>query len=368
MSVVVTIPVEGRAYEATVGTGVLADAGRTVAALEPRQVAVVTQPGASVYADEVEDGLRDEALRVVRFDMAEGEAAKSWSTAGEILERLAGAEFHRDDVVVGVGGGVVTDTAGFVAATLLRGVRWIACPTTLLGALDAAIGGKTAVNLLAGKNLAGAFWQPVAVLVDTAAFSTLPRREMAGGLAEALKYGFIDDPGILDIVGGWSQGEVQDPVHEVPDALEDVVARGMAVKARIVAEDEREGGLRAVLNYGHTLGHALETATGYRISHGEAVSVGMVFAAELAHELGRIDADVVGLHRYVLRHVGLPVQAAESDVVAALPLMRRDKKATVRGLRFVLLDGVGAPVIVEDVDEAMVRAAATRVTGRTQDL
>lgn len=363
----VTIPVGDRKYEAVVGRGTFAGVGEAASALGPRRAGLITQHAVSAYADDVEESLVSCGLEVVRCVMGEGEAEKSWETAGSLLERLAAAELHRDDVVVGVGGGAVTDTAGFVAATLLRGVRWISCSTTVLGALDAAVGGKTGVNLRAGKNLAGAFWQPSAVFVDTSAFDSLPRDEVMGGLAEAVKYGFIADPEILDVIGRWGDATAADPVRRAEDDLDSVIARGIAVKAGVVAEDEREQGRRAILNYGHTLGHALETATDFRLGHGAAIAVGMVFAAELAHATGRIDSDIVGLHRHVLRRLDLPVSAPRRDIEAALPLMRRDKKATRQGLRFVLLEGLGRPAVVGDVPEAMVEVAAARVSDPAAD-
>lgn len=362
-TVTVSLPqLPGRSYDVVVGAGVLGRLGQAAAVMGVRRCAVIAQASVGAVAEAVSESLTTEGVDVIRFDMAAGERAKSWATVGRLLEAMATAGLHRDSLVVGVGGGVVTDTAGFCAATFLRGVRWIACATTLLAALDAAIGGKTGVNLKAGKNLAGAFWQPAAAFVDTTTFSTLPVREVHNGLAEAAKYGFIRDVAILEVMQRWSHKDVTDLMQRVPDELEDVICRGAAVKADIVGKDEREGGVRATLNYGHTLGHALELASGYRFAHGEAISVGMVFAAKLACRCGLVDPEVVALHLDVLGRLGLPTTARKEDMAAALPLMERDKKATAAGLRFVLLDGLGQATVVDDVPTAMVEAAVADVS------
>lgn len=355
------VAVPGRPYSVTVGSGVLYDVGSVAASTGARRAALVTHAHLTERYPAVRRGLVDAGLEVVDLVMGEGEHAKSWATVGAFLETCAAAELHRDDVVVGLGGGVVTDTAGFTAATFLRGIRWISCPTTVLGAIDAAVGGKTGVNLDAGKNLAGAFWQPERVLVDTATFATLPVRQVRSGLAEAVKCGWIRDGAILDEIAAWGAGADLAALAADAGGLESVVARGIAVKADVVAADEREGGLRAILNYGHTLGHALEAACGYRLSHGEAISVGMVFAAEVASRRGMLGRSDVERHRALLSDLGLPISVAARDLDAARPWMRRDKKATDR-LRFVLLDGPARPVIVDDVDAATIDAALAAVS------
>lgn len=357
----IEVQVPGRAYEVTVGDGVLDRVGPAAAATGARRVALVTHPHLAARYPGAAAALAGAGLDVVELLMDEGEGAKSWGTVGAFLERCARAEMHRDDLVVGLGGGVVTDTAGFTAATFLRGVRWMSCPTTVLGAIDAAVGGKTGVNLDAGKNLAGAFWQPVAVVVDTSTFASLPPRQVRAGLAEAVKCGWIADAAILDEIAAWGVGADVAALASTPGALASVVTRGIAVKAAIVAADEREGGDRAFLNYGHTLGHALETSCGYRLNHGEAISVGMVFAAEVAARRGTLDASAVARHREVLEGLGLPVSAPRADLEAAVPLLRRDKKAADR-LRFVLLDGPSRPVLVDDVDAATIDAALAAVS------
>jgi 3-dehydroquinate synthase len=352
-----------RSYDVVVGPGSLATLPDAVARFAPRRVAVLTHDRLASAYPVVEDSLRAAGFDVVTLRMPEGEAAKTWATVGGLLETMAAAEMHRDDLLVAFGGGVVTDTGGFAAASFLRGIRWIGVSTTVLGAVDASVGGKTGVNLDAGKNLAGAFWQPSRVIVDTDVFATLDRRDVRSGLAEAVKCGFIDDPSILDRLESWTPEVVDDPVRHDPEGLAAVVAAGMATKIAVVTADEREGGLRAVLNYGHTFGHALETTCGYALTHGEAISVGMVFAAELARVRGMLDDDAVARHRAVLQHLGLPVQVAPEDAAAAAPLMARDKKAVASGLRFVLLDGIGNPAVVSGIDTASVQSALAAVTG-----
>ncbi|MCB0972908.1 MAG: 3-dehydroquinate synthase, partial [Acidimicrobiales bacterium] len=265
------------------------------------------------------------------FTMPEGEKGKDLGTIEDLCRDWARWGLNRGDVVVAVGGGVVTDTAGFAAAVYHRGIPVVHVATTLLAQIDAAIGGKTGVNLPEGKNLVGAFWQPDAVLCDTEVLSTLPPREYRNGLGEMAKYAFLG-------------------VDDLPDlALDEAVAACVRCKAEVVASDERESGRRAILNYGHTLGHALETAGAYDLRHGEAVAIGLVYAAELARRLGRIDAARVAEHRRVVGGYDLPMSLPEgSDPEELLELFARDKKA-VAGLTFVLdgPDGV-EPVRVED--------------------
>ena len=270
--------------------------------------------------------------------MADGETAKALSTVEDLCRSFAEWGLTRSDVVVSVGGGVVTDVAGFTAATYHRGVAVIHVPTTLLAQIDAAIGGKTGVNLPEGKNLVGAFWQPIAVLCDTATLDTLPEAEMRCGLGEMAKYHFLD-------------GSDLDGLD-----LNARIARCVEIKAAVVAEDEHEAGRRAVLNYGHTLGHALETVGGYGLRHGEAVAIGLVYAAELARALGRIGDDRVAEHRRVVTRYGLsailPEGTGSDNLMEA---MARDKKA-VNGLTFVL-DGPDGVQLVAGVDAGLARAA-----------
>ncbi len=319
-----------RSYDALVGRGVLSE----LAALLPsgvRRAAVVTQSAIGVTVD---PGVEHRV-----FTIGEGEGAKSLSTIEQLCRSWATWGLTRADVVVAVGGGVVTDTAGFAAASYHRGVPVVHVPTTLLGMIDAAIGGKTGVNLPEGKNLVGAFWQPSGVLCDLDVLATLPPREHRSGMGELIKYRFL--PGGEDL-----------------DALEfdQQVARCIAIKADVVASDEREGGRRAILNYGHTLAHAIETAGTYDLRHGEAVAVGLVYAAELARRLGRIDDERVEVHRRLVARHELPGQLPEGLGAAELvTLMGRDKKA-LDGLTFVL-DGPDGVEVVTGVEPDLALAA-----------
>ena len=333
----------GRSYPVLVGPGAI---GELASVVPPgvRRVAVVTQASVPV---EVDPGVEHRVFRI-----GDGETAKSLSTVEELCSAFAGWGLTRADVVVGVGGGVVTDVAGFAAASYHRGLPVVHVATTLLAQIDAAIGGKTGVNLPEGKNLVGAFWQPAAVLCDTTVLETLPKREMACGLGEMAKYHFLggDDLGGGDLGGG---GTAADDGPGL--TLEQRVARCVQIKAEVVAADEREAGRRAVLNYGHTLGHALETTGRYDLRHGEAVAIGLVYAAELARSLGRIDDERVAEHRRVVDGYGLsgslPAGADPDELMAA---MGRDKKA-IDGLTFVL-DGPDGVEVVSGVNVSVVRS------------
>lgn len=321
---VVEVALGDRSYPVLVG----ADARDGLAGLLPagvRRAAIVTQDGVGVQVD---PGVEHET-----FTIPDGEDAKNLSTVEQLCRSWARWGLHRNDVVVAVGGGLTTDLAGFAASAYHRGVAVIHVATTLLAQVDAAIGGKTGVNLPEGKNLVGAFWQPAAVICDTATLDTLPPREWRNGRGEMAKYAFL---GVDDLTGL---------------SLDDAVAACVRCKAEVVASDEREGGRRAILNYGHTLAHALETATGYGLRHGEAVAVGLVYAAELAHRLGRIDAARVAEHRRIVAAHDLPGELpSDVDPDTLIDLFARDKKAT-DGLVFVL-DGPGGvePVAVRDRD------------------
>lgn len=354
-----------RAYDVVVGDGALSEAPALLAGR--RRVAVVSQPAvAGHWAEPLANPLRAAGAEVEVFLMGEGEEAKSLSTVEALCRRFAAWGLLRGDAIVALGGGVVGDTAGFAAAAYHRGVACLQAPTTLLAQVDAAIGGKTGVNLPEGKNLVGAFHQPVGVLADVATLATLPEREYRAGLGEVAKYalmpGGTPDPGMGDPDLATALEDVASAaalVAREPTALTDVVARCAAIKAGVVAADECERtGLRATLNYGHTLAHALETAGGYDLLHGEAVAVGLVFASELAAALGRIGRPDVERCRQMLGGLGLPTRAPEgmraADLVA---LMRRDKKAS-GGLTFVLPGPAGLERVDDPHPEAMDRALA----------
>lgn len=337
--IVVPVELADRSYDVIVGDGARHELGRVLPE-SARRVAVVTQPGIDVDVRADIGAGRD--VRV--FEMGVGEAHKSLATIESFCRGFAQWGLTRADCVVAVGGGIVTDTAGFAAASYHRGVAVIHVATTLLAQVDAAIGGKTGVNLPEGKNLVGAFWQPTAVLCDTATLATLPSRELRCGYGEIAKYRFLGGEGI----------------DALP--LDEQVAACAAIKAAVVASDERESGRRAILNYGHTLGHAVEIAGGHDLRHGEAVAIGLVFAAELAHRAGRIDASRVAEHRRVVAAFDLPTSIPDGlETSRLVELMGRDKKA-LDGLTFVL-DGPAGVESVTGIDPELVVASIDAVRG-----
>ncbi len=271
------------------------------------------------------------------FEVPDGEAGKSAEVLFALWKKLNIAGFSRGDLLVGVGGGAVTDLTGFLAATWLRGLDWIAVPTTLAGMVDAAVGGKTGINTELGKNLVGAFHSPIAVLIDLNWLDTLSDRDFAAGLAEVIKCGFIADNEILKSVDGLDIKAIRSDRSLVQSLIE----RAVAVKARVVSEDFKEGSLREILNYGHTFGHAIETHSQYALRHGEAVSIGMIYVAEIAFARGLISAELLDQHREILSRVGLPTKLASSFTVADLATltasMQRDKKVKSGRIRFVVL-------------------------------
>jgi 3-dehydroquinate synthase len=347
------------AYQVVIGTGVLGElpalvgpSARTVVVVHPQGLGEVARPVCGV--------LTDAGYAVHGEEVPAGEAAKTVGVAVGLWSRLAGHRLTRSDAIVGVGGGATTDLAGFVAATWLRGVRLILVPTTLLAVVDAAIGGKTAVNIEAGKNLVGAFHPPAGVLTDLAALESLSAAEYVSGLAEVIKAGFIADPAILDLIEADPAGAV------VPHGrhARELVERAVRMKAEVVAADLREAGRREILNYGHTLGHAVERVERYQIRHGEAVAIGMVYAAELARLAGRLDTPTLDRHRRVLTAVGLPT----SFLPGAWPALREtiavDKKSRGGRMRFVVLDGLARPATLDDPPEDLMAYAYEEAVSR----
>jgi 3-dehydroquinate synthase len=288
--------------------------------------------------------------RVTPIEVPDAERGKTVEVAARCWDELGAAGFTRTDVVVGVGGGAVTDLAGFVAASWLRGVRWVPVSTSLLGMVDASVGGKTGVNIAAGKNLVGAFHPPAGVLCDLDALDTLPADDRTAGLAEVIKCGFIADPRILELVE-----------EQRPENLPELVERAIRVKAEVVSVDLKESGLREILNYGHTLGHAIEKREKYTWKHGHAISVGLIFAAELSRLSGRLDDATARRHRAVLEMTGLPTAYPPEAWNELLGAMRVDKKARADTLRFVVLDGLAKPGILTGPDEDMLRQAYAEV-------
>ncbi|MEU4774418.1 3-dehydroquinate synthase [Micromonospora sp. NPDC023644] len=356
MDEVTRIPVGGeRPYDVLVGRdlldalpGLLPDAMR---------VAVLHAYPLKEVADAICGRLRAAGVAPLLIEVPDAEAGKRIDVAATCWDRLGEAGFTRTDAVVGVGGGAVTDLAGFVAACWLRGVRWVPVATSLLGMVDAAVGGKTGINTAAGKNLVGAFHPPVGVLADLATLDSLPRADLTAGLAEVVKCGFIADPVILDLVER-DRAAATDPTGPVTREL---IERAIRVKSDVVSGDLRESGVREVLNYGHTLAHAIEKAEGYRWRHGHAVSVGVVYAGELARLAGRLDAPTAERHRTAMAALGLPTSYRAEAWPGLLATMRVDKKARGDQLRFVVLDGLARPTILEGPDDELLEAAYREV-------
>ncbi|SDQ46505.1 3-dehydroquinate synthase [Quadrisphaera sp. DSM 44207] len=352
------IRVEGDApYDVLIGTGLLGELPGLLG--ERVQRVLVVHPRAlAATGDAVREDLAASGYEAYLAEVPDGEDAKSAQVAAFCWGVLGQAGFTRTDAVVGVGGGAVTDLAGFVAATWLRGVRVVHVPTTLLGMVDAAVGGKNGINTAEGKNLVGTFHPPAGVLCDLAALQTLPVNDLVAGMAEVVKCGFIADPEILDLV------EADPAAVRAWDSpvVRELVERSVRIKADVVGQDLRESGLREVLNYGHTLGHAIEQVERYSWRHGAAVSIGMVYAAELARLAGRLDDDVVDRHRSVLSSIGLPLAYRGDRWPQLLDAMRKDKKSRGDLLRFVVLDGLARPSRLEGPDPALLQAAYGEVS------
>jgi 3-dehydroquinate synthase len=350
----VRVEVPGRAYDVAIGAGILDEAGQHLPALPraERAFVVADHVVATAYLGRLSAGLAAVGLEAVHVGVPQGEEAKSLAVMTALQRQLAMQEAHRDDPIIALGGGAVGDLAGFVAATYMRGLPFVQVPTTLTAQVDAAIGGKTAVNLPEGKNLVGAFYQPRAVLADVTTLATLPEREFRSGLAEVAKYALTLDTSLLVVL----ERDLAAVLARDPEVLEDLVARCVRAKANVVAGDERDAGGRLLLNYGHTLGHALERLDAFAgRSHGEAVSVGMVFAARLSEATGRATADLVMRHVRLLASLGLDPVGELPPASEILATMRLDKKFA-GGMRFVLLEDVGRPEVVEGVPEELLRA------------
>ncbi|HET8970860.1 MAG TPA: 3-dehydroquinate synthase [Candidatus Nanopelagicales bacterium] len=351
------IRVEGDApYDVLVGTGLLGGLDEAIGP-DAARVAVVHPAGLDEPAGRLRADLAAAGRQVLDLPVPAAEAAKTAEVAAGCWAALGRAGFTRSDAVVGVGGGATTDLAGFVAATWLRGVRLVHVPTTLLGMVDAAVGGKTGINTAEGKNLVGAFHPPAAVLCDLEVLTTLPAADLASGMAEVVKVGLTSDPVILDLVEAGPTGA---------DPLRELVERAVRVKAEVVAADLREsrpGGLgREVLNYGHTFGHAVEHVEHYTWRHGEAVSVGLVYVAELAQLAGLLPESDVARHRTLLTAVGLPVSYRGDRWSALRAAMMVDKKSRGDRLRFVALTAVGSPTLLEAPDPSLLQAAYARIS------
>jgi len=342
-------------YPVIIGRGLLGELERLL--VGRHKVAIVHQPTLSMTAEAIRNALSDKDIDAHRIEIPDAEKGKDLPVVGFIWEVLGQIGVGRKDALVSIGGGAATDVAGFAAATWLRGVDIVHVPTTLLGMVDAAVGGKTGINTDAGKNLVGAFHQPAAVLVDLATLETLPPNELVAGMAEIVKAGFIADPVILDLIETDPRAAL-DPTGTV---LPELIRRAIAVKAEVVAADEKESQLREILNYGHTLAHAIERRERYQWRHGAAVSVGLVFAAELGRLTGRLDDETAERHRAILTSLGLPVSYDPGALPDLLEFMAGDKKTRAGVLRFVVLDGLAKPGRLEGPDPSLLAAAYSEV-------
>ncbi len=348
-----TVDLGSRSYPIHIGSGLLAEAALYRPHLAGAQVLIVTnETVAPLYLATLRSALTGVTVREVI--LPDGEQYKTLEVWNQIFDALLTARMSRDCTVIALGGGVIGDMAGFAAACYQRGVAFIQVPTTLLAQVDSSVGGKTGVNHPLGKNMIGAFYQPRAVIADTATLATLPQRELSAGLAEVLKYGLIRDAAFLD----WLEAQLPAVLAREPAALAHAIRRSCEVKAEIVAADEHESGQRALLNFGHTFGHAIETGTGYgNWLHGEAVGAGMVLAADLSARLGWLTAEALARVRRVIAAAGLPV-APPSDLSAErfLELMAVDKKVLNGQLRLVLLQQLGTAVVTGEVAPELLRA------------
>ena len=337
--------------------------------LQGRVFLIADQAIIESHGSTVLKSLGESGRGVESFAVPSGEASKSLSSLEALYDWLSSHRAERRDIIFALGGGVTTDLAGAAAATYLRGMPLVHAPTTVLGMVDAAIGGKVAIDLPSGKNLVGAFYQPRAVIADVATLATLPPRELRSGFAEVIKHGFIRDEAMLDLLDEGADA-LLDPGAALVDEsrrqlLVDVITRNQAIKAAVVSADERESDIRAILNYGHTLGHAIEAVTGYSaVLHGEAVAMGMVAVAEMGCSLGLIDEALVTRHRRLIERFGLPTESppglGRAEIVEA---MSRDKKVVGGKQRWVLLESVGSPIVRDDVPAEVVTAAIDAVVG-----
>ncbi|PXA77889.1 3-dehydroquinate synthase [Auritidibacter sp. NML100628] len=339
-------------YDVVVGRGLLSQLPEMLGT-QVRKVLVVHPRALRATGDVVKEDLDQAGFNAITAEIPDAEEGKHIQVAAFCWQVLGQNDFTRSDAIVSVGGGAVSDVAGFIAATWLRGVNVVHMPTTLLGMVDAAVGGKTGINTAEGKNLVGAFHPPVGVLADLDTLLTLPKNELISGLAEVVKCGFIADEHILDLI----EAEPEQATNPHSAALRELIERAIRVKSVVVSQDLKESGIREILNYGHTLGHAIELAERYQYRHGAAVSIGMAFAAELARSVGKLDDATAERHFSVLGALGLPTSYRGDRWAALLDGIKRDKKNRGDQLRFVLLEGQGRPITYDVPDESLLFAA-----------
>ncbi len=329
--------------------------------VELSKLLVGRNKAAIIVSEKMQGSIKDLVAtdaEVLIFPIPDGEAGKSSATLNKIWDWLGAAGFTRSDLIIGIGGGAVTDFAGFAAASWLRGIDWVAIPTTVAGAVDAAIGGKTAINSEYGKNLIGAFHSPTAVIIDVSWFDSLSDRDFAAGLAEVVKAGFISDAKILELIG---TSKISD-LRTNRDTVIDLITRAIKVKAKVVSSDFRESFDREVLNYGHTLGHAIELHCKYDLRHGECVAIGMAFMAQLQLSLGLITPELAQQHLDILKNLGLPISYQRQAWPSLLASMYLDKKSRGKTLRLVTIKGIGITDRLENPDEKILLAAYEKVS------
>jgi 3-dehydroquinate synthase len=351
-----------RAYPIHIGAGLIHRAELLVPLLPQRRVAIVTnETVAPLYLDRVAGALSAAGVGCVRIVVPDGEAYKDWSTLNRVFDSLLENRADRKTAIVALGGGVIGDLAGFAAATYQRGVPFVQVPTTLLAQVDSSVGGKTAINHALGKNMIGAFHQPLAVVADMDTLATLPPSELRAGLAEVIKHGAIRDAAFFD----WLEANLERLLALDRGALAHAVQRSVEIKAAVVAVDEREAGERALLNFGHTFGHAIEAGLGFgRWLHGEAVAAGMVMAADLSVRAGALERAAAERLRRLIERAGLPVAGPPLGAGRYLDLMAVDKKAEAGRIRFILLDRLGAARIVDQVPSGALQATLTACSAK----
>ena len=346
-------------YAITIGPGLLSDRQVLASRIPGNDLLIVTDTAvARLYLAPLRAALADR--RIAECVLPDGERHKTLGTVGLIFDALVSGKFNRDAVVLALGGGVVGDIAGFAASCYQRGIGYVQAPTTLLAQVDSSVGGKTGVNHPGGKNLIGAFYQPLGVLADTGTLATLPERELRSGLAEVIKYGCVWDARLFE----WLEGNMTRLLARQPEALTHAIASSCAIKAAVVGRDERESNLRAILNFGHTFGHAIEAATRYEAYlHGEAVALGMLIASDLSQRVGLLDAQSVARVRELVRLAGLPTDAPRIGAERAFELIQMDKKVLAGKVRLVLLDSLGHALLADDYTQSALDAVLREYFG-----
>ncbi|MES2348344.1 MAG: bifunctional shikimate kinase/3-dehydroquinate synthase AroKB [Pseudomonadota bacterium] len=358
-TILLNVELGERSYPISIGPALLNDGALLARHVNGGKVAIITNATiAPLYLARVEAGLRGAGKDVMSIVLPDGEEFKNWSSLMQIFDTLLANKADRKTTLIALGGGVIGDLTGYAAASYMRGIDFIQVPTTLLSQVDSSVGGKTGINHPLGKNMIGAFYQPRAVIADTSTLETLPARELSAGLAEVIKHGAIIDAAFFD----WIEANMARLMARDKGALAYAIARSCEIKADVVRQDEREGGLRAILNFGHTFGHAIENGLGYGAwLHGEAVGCGMVMAADLSHRMGLVDAATVARMRALVAAAGLPVKAPDLGAERWLELMEVDKKNEGGAIKFILLKPLGAPSITNAPRELLLATLAACV-------